>query len=92
MTIKVLWFMHLPKGEAQDAMKTSVVSAAHVLERLAEICYEKMEADGKSTTADYESPGWPYRQADKVGYARALQEVIDLTKISPPKERTVDAE
>lgn len=28
--------------------------------------------------ASYEIPNWPYVQADRVGYIRALKEIVDL--------------
>ncbi len=90
--VQTKWFNHLPPGEQQETMKVSVISAQHVLERLADILLDKVTANAKSTTGDYNSPGWPYRQADKVGYERALVEVLDLTKISPNRESKVYAE
>lgn len=41
---------------------------------------EKIDASAKEGRLKelYESPSWPYLQADKRGYERAMQEIIDL--------------
>lgn len=45
---------------------------------LERVIRSKLDASTKSSSADYESPSWAYRQADKVGYERALVEVLAL--------------
>jgi hypothetical protein len=80
--MKTSWTQHIKDPAEKETFQVSVRSSAHVLERLAEILCDKLEADAKSSKEDYHAPAWAYRQADKVGYARALQEVIDLTKVT----------
>ncbi len=80
--MQVDWAKMITDPEERATFLVSVKSASHVLERLAEILHDRVEADAKSSKDDYDSPSWPYRQADKVGYARAMREVIDLTKVN----------
>lgn len=80
--MQVDWAKIITDPEERATFLVSVKSASHVLERLAEILHDRVEADAKSSKDDYTSPSWAYRQADKVGYARAMREVIDLTKVN----------
>ncbi len=80
--MQIDWTKNIKDPEEKATFIVSVKSASHVLERMAEILCDKLEADAKSLKDDYHSPTWAYRQADKVGYARALREVIDLTKVN----------
>jgi hypothetical protein len=48
-----------------------------VLDRLTKICYN-MVKDSEIDSSDYETPNWELRQADKVGYRRALKQIILL--------------
>jgi hypothetical protein len=32
-------------------------------------------------TADYDSPSWAYKQADRIGYNRALTTVLELINL-----------
>ncbi len=86
MTVDTRWISHIRDPEERATFAVSVRSAGMILERLADILYTKMEVTNKSSVEDYELAAWPYRQADKVGYMRALQEIIELTKLTPLKE------
>ena len=48
--------------------------------RVVELLREKIESRrGESLSKDeYNSPSWAYKQADAIGYERAMQEVISL--------------
>lgn len=48
-----------------------------VLDRLAEICYN-MVKDSETNNSDYDSPNWALRQADHIGYRRAIQQMLLL--------------
>ena len=80
------WLARIKDADDKDTFAASIHSASHVLEKLAEILYDKIEAAEKSSTEDYQAPAWAYYQADIIGYKRALREVIELTKLSAPKE------
>ncbi len=80
--MQTVWTKNIKDPEEKETMRVSIKSAAWVLTRLAEILQDKADDDAKSSKDDYLSPGWAYRQADKAGYARALREAIDLTKVN----------
>lgn len=48
-----------------------------VLDKLVELCYN-MVKNSDVDASDYDSPNWAYHQADKVGYRRALRQIILL--------------
>jgi hypothetical protein len=56
-----------------------------VLDRLVEICYN-MVKNSETDASDYDSPNWALRSADRVGYRRALRQIILLCQ--PPKQET----
>ena len=33
------------------------------------------------SSADYDSPSWAYKQADRIGYNRALNQVLDIINL-----------
>jgi hypothetical protein len=51
-----------------------------VLDKLVEICYNMIK-DSELDSSDFETPNWALRQADKVGYRRALKQVIMLCTV-----------
>jgi hypothetical protein len=50
-----------------------------VLDRLAEICYNMLNSS-EIDSDDYGDASWAYKQADKVGFRRALKQVMTLCK------------
>lgn len=84
--MKIQWFNHLPKSE-QESFKNNVISSKKVLDRLAEICYNTLEAGVVVKKTDYDSPSWAYSQADQNGYLRAFKEIYDLVNIESDKDR-----
>lgn len=79
-----LWFQHLKDPAERDRFKKDVESSEKVLDRLKEICYTKVKVE--SSLEDYDSPSWAYRQADQLGYNRAIKEIMEICSISD-KER-----
>jgi len=51
-----------------------------IRERLAEMCKDKAHKAFKLTEDGYECPNWMLKQADTIGYQRALAEVEELLK------------
>jgi len=51
------------------------------LDRLQTILGEKIEANKVFKKEDYKSPSWAYEAADRNGFVRALQTVIDLLEM-----------
>lgn len=53
-----------------------------VLDRLSEICYN-MVKDTETNNSDFDCPNWALKQAEKIGFRRALQSIATLCT---PKE------
>lgn len=84
--MKSIWFSHLKTKDEQEEFKKNVLGSKIVLDKLADIVYNKIKSQERSTVADYDSPSWAYRQADKVGYSRALEEIISILTMDETKE------
>lgn len=78
--MQTLWFQHLKDPAKRDLFKKDVAASEKVLDRLREICYNKIKVE--SSLVDYNSPSWAYRQADQLGYNRALKEIMELITLS----------
>lgn len=75
------WFSNVPKDEQED-LKKLVLGSTKVLDKLKEICYNMCIVGNQPDTQDYDSPSWAYKQADRIGYLRALREIISLVDVS----------
>lgn len=84
--MKTRWYQHLSNPEDRKKFRESVENSKFVLDRLKEICYNIIEDKEKSTSADYSKPSWPFYQADKLGYVRAIKEIIDLLQLDPEEK------
>lgn len=82
------WFAGLTAHDKQT-VKELLGSNNKVLDKLVEICYN-MYRESETTSNDFDSPNWALRQADLVGYRRALQRIIKLC--SPTTDRRDQAE
>lgn len=67
-------------GQEKEEMKSSFLSSAALRQRVILLLHEKIStAQKESISKDaYNSPNWPYIQADACGYQRAMQEIISL--------------
>lgn len=77
--MKLSWTKGLGKEEQRDVEQNFKESAV-MRRRLAQVLLEKLVLsfkEGRSKNL-YDSPNWPFLQADNRGYERAMQEVIDL--------------
>lgn len=59
-----------------------------ILDRLAEICYN-MVKNSETDESDYDCPNWAYKQADKIGYRRAIKQVLLLCQSMEEAETPV---
>jgi len=84
--LKTKWTQHLQTPEERKKFKESVQNSKFVLDRLKEICYNIIEESEKTSHADYSKPSWPYYQADRLGYVRALKEIISLLQLDPEEK------
>lgn len=64
----------------KDAIEAKIKTSKILLDRIVVICEDKIKDLEISSLADYESPSWAYRAADKEGQKRALRYIISLTK------------
>lgn len=76
--MKTIWFQDIKDKEVQEQFKKNVLSSKIVLDKLLQIVYTKAKMEDRSKSNDYDSPSWAYRQADKIGYLRALKEIEDI--------------
>jgi len=84
--LKSKWHQHLKTPEEKKKFRESVFNSKFVLDRLKEICYNIIEEAQKSTVVDYDSPSWSHRQADRIGYVRAIEDIIKLLHIDPEEK------
>lgn len=73
------WYKGCPHDQKKER-KELVMSAKPTLEVLRNILIEKLkEEEAKSVAKDaYESPSWPYYQADHLGTVRTYKALISL--------------
>lgn len=73
------WTKGLRKGsqEAKDVGE-AFASSALIRRRLVEILKAFDEEELRNRSSDYDSPSWAFKQADSVGYARALHRVMAI--------------
>lgn len=76
------WFSHLPNQAEKEQFKKTVLASKIVLDRLQEICYNKIKNGEKTSETDYDSPSWAYLQADRNGFLRAYREILTLLNVS----------
>lgn len=77
--MKIVWTKGLKDGEKEE-MKSLFLANALFRKREQLILLEKIETIRKKNVieASYDSPNWALKQADAVGYERALQEIISI--------------
>lgn len=69
----------LDKQELED-FRGSFAASKVARKRIAEVLQKKIDSNHVYATSKdrYDSPSWPYLQADSVGYTRAIKEIISL--------------
>jgi len=78
--MKTVWTQNLPEGSKKDDITSSYQSGTVLRGRLKELLQDKIDTEVTSRLKreDYESPSWAFKQADSIGYTRALKEIISL--------------
>lgn len=76
--MQAIWFKGLNTKTLREDRKKELLSYRNAFQALEEHLHqmEKM-----TTGADYNSPSWAYKQADQIGYNRAIQDVLKLIDI-----------
>lgn len=75
--MKTTWTKGLDTQLEAD-VKSAFKSATVVRHRLTDMCKEKIGTSLSTNKGQYDSPNWPYMQADGIGYRRALEEIMSL--------------
>ena len=77
--MKSSWTKSLNEQDKLD-LESSYKASTVLRRRLIEILKEKAEISNRTARnkTTYDNPNWAYLQADKVGYERALHEIIEL--------------
>jgi hypothetical protein len=68
------------EDDVKEEVRMSFTSSLIIRRRLSEVIQSKIDSQSKSAllTDGYECPNWAFKQADTVGYNRALTEVLSL--------------
>lgn len=77
--MKSQWFKECKTKEEKDKVRQTIFSNQESLDRLKEILQPMLK--DTPPTADYDSPSWAYKQADRIGFNRALNQVLDLINL-----------
>ncbi len=73
--MKTVWTAN---ADNRAELKQAYGASSVIRKRLSLICSKKIEGGFVLTKDSYDSPNWQYKQADAVGYRRALEEVMSL--------------
>ena len=79
--MKTIWKNGLTAEQKKEV--EAIFQGSHALrERLTTILEGKVSSAVTESTSksSYEDPNWAFRQADNVGYRRALQEILSILK------------
>lgn len=82
--MKAVWFKECKTKEDKDSVRQTILSNQESLLRLESILESLLKET--STSTDYDSPSWAYKQADRIGYNRALNQVLDIINLDNNKE------
>lgn len=83
------WVKGLRKGtqeykEVEEAYRAST----RIRDRMRKVLGGMLEESHKQriTSTEYDNPNWAYKQADAVGYARAIHQIIKLLEDNKEKD------
>ena len=77
--MKTAWYKDCQTQSQKDARKQIILSSSEGLLQLEKILESMLE--DRPTTMDYDSPSWSHKMADRIGYNRALTQVLDLINL-----------
>jgi len=77
--MKAQWFKQCKTKEDKEKVRQLIMSNRESLLRLESILESLLKETPSST--DYDSPSWAYKQADRIGYNRALNQVLDIINL-----------
>lgn len=76
--LKTTWTQGLDQKE-KEAFELAFRNSP-IPERLEEIVNKRLQESLKTSESDYDSPSWAYHQADRNGFIRGLEYVLNLIK------------
>lgn len=85
--MKTKWTGHLKSVEEKERFRQQVMSSKGVLDRLADIMRDDIEATlaEMSRSDSYTSPAWSEYQADRLGTLKTLRKYVDLLNLDGRK-------
>jgi hypothetical protein len=82
--MKAVWFKECKTKDDKASVRQILLSNQESLLRLESILESLLKETPSQT--DYDSPSWAYKQADRIGYNRALNQVLDIINLDSNKE------
>lgn len=71
------WLIGVSPDKKEDTVE-SIKSSVTALRQLRLFLEQEIKALDATNSEDYETPSWPYKQADRLGQLRALRKVLSL--------------
>ena len=78
--VNVDWVKQIKAREDQQAFVDHLANNPGI-DRLKEIIKERLKVRETFKEGDYKNPSWAYLAADRTGYVRALNEILNLLEI-----------
>lgn len=72
------WIQGLKTPEEKVKVKEYLANSNFLLDKLKNILYNRIKEVRTTSSNDYETASWAYKQADQNGYLRAYEEIIKL--------------
>lgn len=73
------WLSDCKTDEDRRKRKEALLGSQLILDILSKVCYNSTIQDKSEN--DYDNPNWAYKQADLVGYKRAMNEIIKMCNL-----------
>ena len=83
------WTKGIRKGSQEDKdIRANYVESALIRKRLLQMLESKFDVRIKAAMANdnFDSPSWSFLQAESIGYAKALKEIMYLLDASDKKD------
>ena len=81
MSIKTEWLKGVNDPKEREKEKKIIENSNFLLDKLKEICYNKLEELDHVTKIDYDNPSWACKQAHINGEKQAYRSIIELCTI-----------
>lgn len=75
-----LWTAGLKPTDAKK-IENKVRNSKEVLDKLQELCYNRLSEIKRTSLKDYANPSWSHRAAHKAGMQEAFEYIISLTTL-----------